>query len=117
MEEVFPRLRAAIPVQSYIRKLVRLSVGATWRPDQIDHLKNAGRAALSDSPSVFVRELSALNASQEAGVWDFLFGGLDPRAEPLSDGLQKRICSLSARSCEASAAAYARALERRQRER
>ena len=116
MDEAFPKLRAAVSERAYLRKLVRLSVGATWQPDQIDHLQHAARVALTDSPAAFVRELDALNAGQEAGVWDFLFGGPDPGSEPLSAGLQKRICSLSARSCESSADAYARALVRQRSE-
>jgi len=116
MDEVFPKLRAAVPERSYIRKLVRLSVGATWQADQISYLQHAVRVALTDSPSTFVHELGALHASQEAGVWDFLFGGPPPGSEPLSAGLQKRICSLSARSCESSADAYARALVRQRSE-
>jgi hypothetical protein len=116
MDEVFPKLRAAVPERSYVRKLVRLSVGATWQADQVSHLQYAVRVALTDSPSTFVHELGALNASQEAGVWDFLFGGPPPGSEPLSTGLQKRVCSLSARSCESSADAYARALVRQRSE-
>ena len=112
MEDVFPRLRTAVAERGYLRKLVRLSVGASWQTGQIHALQQATRAALTDSPSAFVDELEALSRSQEAGVWDFLFGGPDPSDEPLSAGLQKRICSLSARSCEASAEAYARALVR-----
>lgn len=112
MDEVFPKLRAAVPARSYIRKLVRLSDGATWQAGQIDHLGHAARVALTDSPSAFIQELQGLNASQEAGVWDFLFGGPHPANEPLSAGLRERICSLSTRSCELSADSYARALAR-----
>lgn len=113
MDDVFPKLRTAVAERSYIRKLVRLSVGAAWQPGQIGALQLATRAVLTDSPSAFVRELEGLSGSQEAGVWDFLFGGPDPGTEPLSAGLQNRICSLSARSCESSKEAYARALVRR----
>lgn len=112
MEEVFPKLRTAVAERSYIRKLVRLCVGAGWQVGQIDALQDAARAALADSPSAFVRELGTLSGSQEAGVWEFLFGGPRSDNDPLSAGLQKRICSLSARSCDSSAEAYARSLAR-----
>lgn len=112
MDEVFPRLRTAVAERGYIRKLVRLCVGAVWQEGQIDALQHAARVALTDSPSAFVRELEPLSASREAGVWEFLFGRPDPAADPLSAGLQQRVCSLSARSCESSKQAYARALVR-----
>jgi hypothetical protein len=112
MDEVFPKLRTAVAERSYIRKLVRLSVGAAWQEGQIGALQHAARVALTDSPSAFVRELETLRESQEAGVWDFLFGRPDPASEPLSAGLQQRVCSLSARSCESSKQAHARALVR-----
>jgi hypothetical protein len=112
MQEVFPKLRTAVAERSYIRKLVRLCVGAGWQVGQIDALQDAARAALADSPSAFVRELATLSGSQEAGVWEFLFAGPGSDNDALSAGLQKRICSLSARSCDSSAEAYARSLAR-----
>jgi len=116
MDEVFPKLKAVVPETTYVRKLVRLSVGATWNADQINYLHHAARVALADSPSAFVRELDALTPIQEAGVWNFVFGGPHPSNEALPIDLQKRICSLSSRSCKSSADAYARALVRERRE-
>lgn len=116
MDEVFPRLRAGVDARAYLRKLVRLCVGASWQADQINHLQHAARAVLTDTPSAFVQELQKLNDGQETSVWDFLFGGPHPSSQPLSSGLRQRICRLSARSCERSQSSYARALVREQNE-
>src|SRR5262245_22157798 len=37
MHDVFPKLRAVVPETTYVRKLVRLSVGASWNADQINY--------------------------------------------------------------------------------
>ena len=107
---LFPQMAVAVPRQAFALKLVRLSVGARWEADQTGALQHAVRTVLDETPVVFVGELKKLDATAEYSVWRFLFGASHPSNELLTPELKKQLCSLSQRSCELHAKAYAAAL-------
>lgn len=116
MAVIFPAFRATFYEATYVRKLVSLSVAATWHSGQVAALHDAAWAALSHSSLAFVRELSSLDEAGEASVWRFLFGGPQHDDRVLSGDLENRICTLSPRSCKLAGHEYNRAAVGRTKE-
>jgi len=94
----------------YARKLVGLSINATWEADQTGALQNATRSVLDSDAVVFVEILTNLDSPSERSVWMFLFGAPHPSNEALAPDVQARVCKASARSCEMSKQVYANAV-------
>ena len=104
---LFPKIAAVVPLDTYSKKLVALSVNARWEADQTGALQNAVRSIGDAHPKLFVGLANQLAAESETSAWWFLFSDIHP--QPLAPAVQSAVCEASKRSCELAKQAYSRA--------
>jgi hypothetical protein len=101
---LFPKFRAAVPINELTTKLVNLAVNARWEADQTGALQDAVRNILEKDTVLFMQIMQNHDQNDQASIWLFLFD--DPHPMPFSGDVQKLICQISKNNCAASKAAY-----------